>query len=145
MELYSQQSYKPKQNARLNLCGRTHYVDQDTLRYHKARIVSAGDTCASLLFYIVESVALDYQNKKRGFRGVVFNVYGSVIYRPSLDQCYRTSHQARTAMYSFINGLDVIAATREAIADELASATRDAKQAREELAAIESKFQFKAA
>jgi hypothetical protein len=57
-----------------NLCGRTHYVDQDTLRWHKSKIISSHVVDGGLLFAIVTSDALDMQNTKRGFRYVIFDV-----------------------------------------------------------------------
>lgn len=35
-ELYREQGNNPKYHAQRNLQGRTHYVDDDTLRFHKA-------------------------------------------------------------------------------------------------------------
>ncbi len=37
MNLYRSESNNPKWNAQSNLSGRTHYVDEDTLRWHKSR------------------------------------------------------------------------------------------------------------
>ena len=41
MRFYKTESDHPKVNAQRNLMGRTHYVDPDTLRWHKSRILSA--------------------------------------------------------------------------------------------------------
>jgi hypothetical protein len=77
--LYQNKSDYPKANAQRNLCGRTHYVDDDTLRGFYSRIISARETDGGLLFAIVTSDAKDYQNKPRGFRYVIFDVFDSGI------------------------------------------------------------------
>ena len=107
LELFGDKANLPKYNAQRNLQGRTHYVDDSTLRYFHSRITSAHDTCSGALFYIIESTALDPDNRSRGFRGVVFDVWGSVIYRPDLQSTYRTSQGASKAMYQWLNGFDV--------------------------------------
>ena len=84
MNLYRDESSYPKANAQLNLCGRTHYVDDDTLRWHKSRVISTHVTDGGLLFAIVTSDALDMDNKRRGFRYVVFGLFGNVLARTEL-------------------------------------------------------------
>jgi hypothetical protein len=137
--LYSTKSSYPRPNAQQNLAGRTHYVDDDTLRYHKSRILSARSTYDGLLFAIVESVALDYQNKKRGCRYVVFDVFGNVVSRVSLEECWRTSAQATKAMWRFINDCDPRAITLAAIENAEKWHARDMDELRGKLAALEPK------
>ena len=105
----------PVYNAQRNLSGRTHYVDPDTLRYHKSRVVFAKASSDGLLFYLVESCALDYENTRRGFRYVIFDVFGTVIERPSLEESYRTEKRALKAMWATLDKIDNLAHTREAI------------------------------
>ena len=50
MRLYQSESSTPKYNAQRNLQGRTHYVDEDTLKFHKSRIISEHDSCNGLIF-----------------------------------------------------------------------------------------------
>ena len=38
---YSEESYNPKRNAQANLAGRSHFVDDDTLRFFAGRVLSA--------------------------------------------------------------------------------------------------------
>lgn len=90
--LYSDKSSDHKRNAQQNLQGRTHYAEDETLKFFKARIVSAHADNDGLFFKIVESVALDYDNTRRGFRVIVFDLFGQPIYRPTFDEC--TSTQA---------------------------------------------------
>ena len=89
--LYRNESMDPKANAQRNLRGRTHYVDDDTLRFHKARILSARVAANGLLFAIIESMSLDWDGTKRGFRGVIFDIFGNVVgNRADIDHAPRT-------------------------------------------------------
>ena len=83
-----------KRNAQENLQGRTHYAEDQTLQYFKARIVSSAADADGLFFKMVESVAIDYDNTRRGFRVVVFDLFGYVVHRPSFDECTSTSAAA---------------------------------------------------
>lgn len=113
--LYTNKGGSPKDNAQRNLAGRTHYVDSDTLRWHKSRILSARHVDGGLLFAIVESCALDMHNTRRGCRYVVFDIFGNVISRVALEDCWRTSAQADKAMWAYLDTVDAKAVTREAI------------------------------
>lgn len=115
MSPYRRESEYPKWNAQRNLSGRTHYVDDDTLRWHKSRILRTVITDGGLIFALIESVALDMNNRKRGFRPVIFDVFGYVIERTKLDESYKTRKQAEKAMWSALNSLDVAGLTLEAI------------------------------
>src|ERR1039457_2523561 len=72
-------SCDPKYNAQRNLSGITHYVDDDTLKSHHSRVISAGHSHGGLVFNITTSDALDMHNTKRGFRRVVHDVFGTCI------------------------------------------------------------------
>jgi hypothetical protein len=117
MQLFSNQSSYALDNAQRNLMGRTHYVDPDTLRFHKSKVKSSRHTDNGLLFAIVTSDAIDYQNRKRGFRYVIFNVFGTVIARTKLEDAYRTEQQATKAMWKALNEIDAKAITQTAIAN----------------------------
>ena len=91
---FTNKSSNAKRNAQENLDGRTHYADEETLKYFKARIVSSAADQNGLFFKMVESVALDYDNTRRGFRVIVFDLFGYVVYRPSFDECTSTSAAA---------------------------------------------------
>lgn len=74
---FEHKSYNPKRNAGLNLKGRTHYVDDETLSYWKAKILASDTDASGLLFYLVESVP-DYEGKREK-RVVIFDVFGQVL------------------------------------------------------------------
>lgn len=91
--LYRQESSDPKSNAQRNLAGRTHYVDDDTLRFHKSHVLSAQHHDDGLLFSIVTSDALNMHNTRRGFHYVIFDLFGHVVKRVDLEHSFK-SHQA---------------------------------------------------
>lgn len=91
-------------NARQNLQGRTHYVDADTLRYFKARILNAKHSPCGLVFWLVESVNSKPTEPKKNKRFVCFDVFGTVL--NERDQWHRTSGQAEKALYAFLNSFD---------------------------------------
>lgn len=117
--LYRNESSDPKSNAQRNLVGRTHYVDDDTLRWHKSRVISARHTDGGLLFAIVTSDALDMNNSRRAFRYVIFDLFGTVLSRCDLEHATRTGEQATKAMWAELNAMDAAAITREAIKREI--------------------------
>lgn len=118
MKLFRNESSDPKSNAQRNLTGLTHYVDDDTLRYHKSRVISSRCTSQGLLFAVVTSDSLDPNNTRRGFRYAIFDIFGHVLERPTLEQAFRTSAQAAKAMYAAIDGMDPKALTAAAIERE---------------------------
>lgn len=120
MHLYSNRYSKPLANAQDNLMGRTHYVDTKTLRYHGSRIISAWPSAGGLLFTIIESCSLDHGNTRRGFRYVIFDLFGTVISRPDLDHCFATSARARREMYAVLEGIDAPALTLHGIDEQIA-------------------------
>lgn len=135
--LYRTESSHTKTNAQRNLCGRTHYVDDDTLRHHKSRILSARVVDNGLLFAIVESVAADYEGKTRGFRYVIFDIFGHAIgKRNALDSLYGSSGSATKAMWNELNAIDAPAVTLAAIERETQQHEREMDQLREQLITI---------
>ena len=84
----------PTTNAQGNLDGRTHYVDTPTLRFFNSRILSALPVSNGAFYKIIESASLDYSNTKRGFRAVLFDIFGTVVYRPDLEECFTSKEKA---------------------------------------------------
>jgi len=91
---FTNKSSNAKRNAQENLDGRTHYAEDESLKFFHARIVSAAADQNGLFFKMVESVAIDYDNARRGFRVVVFDLFGHVVHRPSFDECTSTKAAA---------------------------------------------------
>jgi hypothetical protein len=115
MQLYRTEASDPKTNAQRNLCGKTHYVDDDTLRWHHSRVLSARPMDGGLLFGIVTSDALNFDNTRRGFRYVIFDLFGTVLDRPDLEHAFTSSEKATKAMWAVANAIDAKAVTLAAI------------------------------
>jgi hypothetical protein len=88
-------------NAQAMLSGRTHYVDDSTLRYFNSRITGAQPSCFGLFYVITESVGRDSYNGARGFRTVLFDINGQTVYRPSLEELEPTSTKAQKTFYAW--------------------------------------------
>lgn len=116
--LYRNESSNSKWDAQRNLEGRSHYVDDETLRFHKSRIVYTHVLANGLGYLLVESYAVNPDNQKRAFRGVVFDIFGTIIDRPKLEAGYRTSQKAFDASMEVVKGLDFKALTMEGIERE---------------------------
>ena len=109
LTIYQERRNHPADNAQENLMGRTHYVDPGTLRFHKSRIVSARPIMAGAFFLIIESCALDYENTRRGFRAVLFDLAGDTVYHPKLEECRRTREQASRDFDKWLGTFDPLA------------------------------------
>lgn len=127
--LYERKSSDPLRNAQLNLAGRTHYVDDDTRRYFRSRILSARSTDDGLLYAIVESCSGDHEHKTRIFRHVIFDIFGTVIDRPNMnkdgERVYKSQAPATAAMWRALEAIDADAVTRAAIESHRAAYERE--------------------
>ena len=138
-ELYTNKSSDPKRNAQLNLAGRTHYVDDETLRYFHARILSSRVVDDGLLFAVVESASGDANHSSRIYRYVIFDLFGTVIERPDLKSSWKSSAPAEKAMWRALNAIDAIAHTRAAIEHDRAAHQSELARISAKVDAIASK------
>ena len=141
--LYERKSSYPLSDAQQNLAGRTHYVDADTLRYFRSRILSARATDDGLLYAIVESCSGDHEHKTRIFRHVIFDLFGNVIDRPNMnrDDANRPSRsqaKAMDAMWKALEAIDADAVTRAAIESHRASYARELAELTNRLDAVKA-------
>jgi hypothetical protein len=90
-----------KENAQWNADGRTHYYDDDTLRAFKGRVVDTWVGADGLLFCALCSDSADWHNTRRICRVVVHDVFGYVVYRPSLADAAKNFRTARKAFEAF--------------------------------------------
>ena len=127
--LYDNKSSYPKNNAQLNLEGRSHFATDSALRFFGARINSAHHTASGLLFFIVESSFLDMQKTRRGFRFHLFDIFGQEIGNQELDQAVKTSDQARKAGYQFLDNFDLPKHYAHKLEDIARRAKREASEA----------------
>lgn len=135
---FERRGYAAKACAQANLSGRTHYADDDTLRFFHARILHAWPECEGLILTIVESVAADPDNRSRGFRFVAFDIFGTVIERPGIESLHKTSRAAEKALDAWLAGFDVVAHYRAAMTERAQSFERGAASLRDGAAALES-------
>jgi hypothetical protein len=123
-------------DAAMNLRGRTHYLDPDTVKYFKSRVNNSGRAQNDLLYWIVESVNSRPCHGGLNKRFVCFDVFGSVVNdRPGVSDAgwHRTSEQAAREGREFLASFDAVAHTAETLA---ANARRDIDAARRTLAAL---------
>jgi hypothetical protein len=74
-------------------------------------------------------------NTKRGFRAVVFDVFGTAVFRPSLEDCYASSKAAISA--SERESIDLLAHYKDAIAEQLRQSKNQSSQYAEALKGLE--------
>jgi hypothetical protein len=129
--LYDNKSSYAKNNAQLNLEGRSYFATDSALKFFGARINSAHQSASGLLFFVVESSFLDMQKTKRGFRFHLFDIFGQEIGKQELSEAVKTSEQARKAGYKFIDQFDLIAHYAEKLESIAKKADRQASEARE--------------
>lgn len=100
-------------NAQDALTGLTHYCGTGTLRYHHSRIVGACVVSCGAFFKVTETCAQDYQNTRRGYRVVLFDLTGEAVYHPSLSELTRTREQADKAFWAWFNQFDELGHYRD--------------------------------
>lgn len=132
--LYGYKSSYPKYNAQQNLDGRTHWASDDNLRFFGCRISSARETESGLLFYVIESSFLDFNKTKRGFRYAIFDIFGECVARLDIDHAFKTSEQARKAMWKELETFNTAEHYKQALDRIAKRADREANRAREALA-----------
>lgn len=130
VDLYRDESSYPVPRAQRALSGRTHYVDDDTMKYFGARINSSHADHNGLYFYLLESVK--HPSMGRVHRAVVFDVFGTVLTERN-DGLRKTSKQARADLDAFLASFDPVAHTETELRKRIA---RDQKRLNETVAAL---------
>ena len=124
---FERHGYDAKYSAQRNLDGKTHYADDDTLKFFHARINSTYAECDGLVLVILESAAKDMHNSARGHRFVAFDLFGTVINdRDHVDAMHSKSDGARVAMRNWLESFDVLAHYKAAMTERAARAKRAA-------------------
>ena len=129
--------YHSKSVAQKNLVGKTHYVDDDTLRWHKARVLACYAMDHGTLFALIESCALDMHNVKRGFRFVVFDLGGRVLGRAGLEETYPSKKAATKAMWEWVDAFDAVAHYKDRLSADIRRAERDIETMRKTIEALD--------
>lgn len=135
---FTQKSGDAKRNAQLNCGGFTHYFDDDTLRFHKGRVNSTGTLAGGLIFFASCTDALDMHNTRRGHRYVAFDLFGNMVFRPSLEEAKATEKAARKAFEDVITTMSAANQYRSAIASKLSESRQQSTRLETVADAIEN-------
>lgn len=137
VQLFKDRSGMPLNQAQRNLEGRTHYVDDSTLKSFVAKIHSVSVMDDGLILGIVESCQKGPSSDSgRVFRPVFFDVFGNTVYRPDLDESFDSQKQAMSDFWKQADEIDAIKATIEGAKAKhkaLAQAADDFSELLEEL------------
>lgn len=114
--LFKEYSGMPLNQAQRNLSGRTHYVDDTTIRSFNAKIHSVHVLDEGLLLGIVESVQKGFnESDGRFFRPVFFDLFGNTVYRPDIEDSFDSLKKAQADFWKQADLLDAEALTIEGI------------------------------
>jgi len=120
-------SDNPTISAQKNLEGRSFYAEPKTLKYHGSRILSALPVSDGAFFKIIETTFIDYYNTKRGYRAVLFDLFGTVIYHPHLEDTFTNKEKADKAFYVWFNQFDEIGHYQDAIFQTITRLNKEAQ------------------
>lgn len=134
--LFTDRSSYALPQAQRNLEGRTHYVDDATLKYFGSRVLSCGMTDDNSILYLIESCKTSYDGGGREFRFVVFDVFGTAVERAYLGKGFKNSEQARRAMWDWLNSFDAQAHYLEVLARRAACLEGEARVTRDALGVV---------
>lgn len=134
IRLFEEKSSCPKYDAQRNLSGLTHYYDDETLRWHKSRVLSSSTLFGGLFHASITSDGLEMHGSKRGFRYVVHDVFGTCVSRPKLEECFSTRCQAVKAFESL--EIDILAHFKAAIASICQDKANELNQAQQALSIL---------
>jgi len=137
LEPFAQHSIDAKSDAQRNLSGRTHYVDDATLRYFGARILATATLFDRTFYMIRESSSVDHQHSKRGQRIVVFDLFGETVFRPDLTEC-GSAQQAYKRFEEWRVDFDPVAHYRLALEDRARRLEREAGAYRNAILSLRS-------
>ena len=117
-QLFENKSYNDKINVQSNLAGRTHYFNEDSMKFHKSKILYSTITDGGLLLGVIESYAVDMYNNTRAFRPVIFDVFGDIVNeRLSLEEGLKTKDQAKELMREQLDSINAKKVTMKGIKD----------------------------
>jgi signal recognition particle subunit SEC65 len=107
------------------------------MRYFNSRITLAQPSTFGMFYLITESVSFDPQNSKRGFRCVLFDINGSVVYRPNLEELENTSTKAEKTFYKWFETFNPKTYYKNQIKEKIIQTNRQAQNLEECLGLFE--------
>ena len=104
-------SYKPKYSAQNALAGKSHYVDDQTLRLFNAKVLDAGPILQGLFYFIRESKSNGFDHVERIHDYKYFDIWCNTVRemdkKSERDECYSTSQLAKSEQRWFdVNPLE---------------------------------------
>lgn len=112
IELFKERTGLPLNQAQRNLSGRTHYVDDSTLKGFGAKVHSVSIMDEGLVLGMLESLQKGFNAADgRVWRPVFFDVFGNVIYRPDIEESFDNQKEAMAEFWKQSNEIDAVQAT----------------------------------
>jgi hypothetical protein len=122
---YRQESCYYLNDAQRNLQGRTHYVNNDTLKGFRARVLNAHLSHDGLVYWIIESVGNKPFEGKANKRFVAFDVFGDVV--SDRGQWHTTSKAAEKEKNAFLESFDAEKHTESRLLERAKRGAEDAQ------------------
>lgn len=128
VELFKERAGLPLNQAQRNLEGRTHYVDDSTLKSFVAKIHAVYVMDEGLILGLVESLqAGPNPDMGRVYRPVFFDLFGNTLYRPSIEESFKSLKQAQTEFWKQAEEIDAVDATIEGLKAKRDSLQKEAE------------------
>jgi hypothetical protein len=116
IELFRERSGMPLNQAQRNLQGRTHYVDDATLKSFGAKVHTTHVMDDGLIFGMVESLQKGFNPEDgRVWRPVFFDLFGNIVARPPIEDSFDNIKQAQAEFWKLADTLDAQALTIEGV------------------------------
>jgi hypothetical protein len=129
LRLFQDRYYSnPKHIAQDALIGLTHYVDDETLKFFKSKILEARPIFDGALFLIIESKSTDWEHRNRAFFPVVFDVFGDVIYRMDLEDGFKNKQKSLDAFKKWQSEFDLQGYYNERLNREIQQLKRETEK-----------------
>lgn len=118
-------------NAEVNLKGRSHFANPETLRYFKSRILDSYHSHDGLVFWLVESNRSKPFESAKNKRFIAFDIFGTRIFE---SEWHKTSSSALKEGKAWLASFDAVEHTEKALR---ARATYQAENAKSIVNALE--------
>ena len=104
-------SYKPKLAAQNALAGKSHYVDDQTLKLFNSKVLDAGPILDGLFYFIRESKSNGFDHVERIHDYKYFDIWGNTVRemdkKSERDECYSSAQLANSEQRWFdVNPLE---------------------------------------